>query len=223
LSGRCPLIECLLDDLLIFAFVLFFSPIRLIFASASPAHHLHPRFPRPRPALLHPRPSDGRPLRVQGRLSADSDEADDFDLDFTIGANTRQKISTWRPGRIFSKRRRLPPKASPSPAKRASLQRRAAHRRSHLQLLFERRRAGTDQPDAGFGATLEFGHRLQYDHHYQKLALDEELKRMEEASHNRQLTRSRPFSRFSIVSSPILRDERNPQPRQRLLQRRAHH
>jgi len=38
------------------------------------------------------------------------------------------------------------------------------------------------------GATLEFGHRLQYDHHYQKLALDEELKRMEEASHNRQLT-----------------------------------
>jgi hypothetical protein len=29
-------------------------------------------------------------------------------------------------------------------------------------------------------ATLEFGHRLDYLHHYQKLALDEELKRMEE-------------------------------------------
>ncbi len=28
--------------------------------------------------------------------------------------------------------------------------------------------------------TLEFGRRLQYFHHYQKLALDEELKRMEE-------------------------------------------
>ena len=28
--------------------------------------------------------------------------------------------------------------------------------------------------------TLEFGRRLQYYHHYQKLALDEELKRMEE-------------------------------------------
>jgi len=27
--------------------------------------------------------------------------------------------------------------------------------------------------------TLEFGRRLQYFHHYQKLALDEELKRME--------------------------------------------
>ena len=30
--------------------------------------------------------------------------------------------------------------------------------------------------------TLEFGRRLQYFHHYQKLALDEELKRMEEAA-----------------------------------------
>ena len=32
--------------------------------------------------------------------------------------------------------------------------------------------------------TLEFGHRLDYYLHYQKLALDEELKRMEEMSHS---------------------------------------
>jgi len=30
------------------------------------------------------------------------------------------------------------------------------------------------------GATLEIGRRLDYDHHYQKLALDQELKRMED-------------------------------------------
>ena len=30
--------------------------------------------------------------------------------------------------------------------------------------------------------TLEFGRRLQYFHRYQKLALDEELKRMEDAA-----------------------------------------
>jgi hypothetical protein len=35
-----------------------------------------------------------------------------------------------------------------------------------------------------FEATLEFGRRLDYDHHYQKLALDDELKRMEEVSGN---------------------------------------
>ncbi len=32
----------------------------------------------------------------------------------------------------------------------------------------------------GLSVTLEFGHRLDYDRHYQKLAMDEELKRMEE-------------------------------------------
>lgn len=32
----------------------------------------------------------------------------------------------------------------------------------------------------GLSATLEFGRRLTYDHRYQKLALDDELKRMEE-------------------------------------------
>ena len=35
--------------------------------------------------------------------------------------------------------------------------------------------------------TLEFGRRLQYFHHYQKLALDEELKRMEEAANGQGL------------------------------------
>jgi hypothetical protein len=39
----------------------------------------------------------------------------------------------------------------------------------------------------GLSVTLEFGHRLQYDHHYQKLALDEELKRMEEQARTNQL------------------------------------
>jgi hypothetical protein len=36
--------------------------------------------------------------------------------------------------------------------------------------------------------TLEFGHRLQYFLQYQKLALDEELKRMEELARANQLT-----------------------------------
>jgi hypothetical protein len=31
------------------------------------------------------------------------------------------------------------------------------------------------------GSTIEFGRRLEYDHHYQKLALDEDIKRMEES------------------------------------------
>jgi hypothetical protein len=37
-------------------------------------------------------------------------------------------------------------------------------------------------------ATLEFGRRLEYFHHYQKLALDDELKRMEETAKQNGLT-----------------------------------
>jgi acyl-CoA reductase-like NAD-dependent aldehyde dehydrogenase len=35
--------------------------------------------------------------------------------------------------------------------------------------------------------TLEFGRRLEYDHRYQKLALDAELKRMEEMAKSKNL------------------------------------
>jgi hypothetical protein len=36
-------------------------------------------------------------------------------------------------------------------------------------------------------ATLDYGRRLTYDHHYQKLALDDELKRMEDQARNNEL------------------------------------
>jgi hypothetical protein len=36
-------------------------------------------------------------------------------------------------------------------------------------------------------ATLEFGRRLRYFHRYQKLALNDELKRMEQSSHDNML------------------------------------
>ena len=36
-------------------------------------------------------------------------------------------------------------------------------------------------------ATLEFGRRLEYDHHYQKLALDDQLKRMEDLARRNEL------------------------------------
>ena len=45
--------------------------------------------------------------------------------------------------------------------------------------------------------TLEFGHRLHYDHRYQKLALEQELKGMEE------LTRTSPPVELTAIA-PIL-------------------
>ena len=69
------------------------APIRKPRRSPSRSH-LHPRFPCfPAGALLDSR-SIRWPARYQssGRLSADSDDTDSFDLDFTVTAETRQKI-----------------------------------------------------------------------------------------------------------------------------------
>jgi len=57
-----------------------------------------------------------------------------------------------------------------------------------------------------FGATLEFGRRLDYDQHYQKLALDDELKRMEELSGNNGLQEISAISQTlrNIVDDPSL-------------------
>jgi len=40
----------------------------------------------------------------------------------------------------------------------------------------------------GLGSTLDYGRRLSYSHHYQKLALDEELKQMEAQAQNGELS-----------------------------------
>ena len=55
-------------------------------------------------------------------------------------------------------------------------------------------------------ATLEFGHRLQYDHHYQKLALDEELKHMEEIAHDNELADVRAIQPIleQIIADPSI-------------------
>ena len=135
-------------------------------------------------------PSDG-PARYQssGRLSADSDETDSFDFDFTIAADTRQKIFELA-------------------AKAGYFQKDVDSHHKHIAFTGKKtlgykdaQRSGESTYNyspvpavqeltslmQGLSVTLEFGHRLQYDHHYQKLALDEELKRMEEQARANQL------------------------------------
>jgi len=53
-------------------------------------------------------------------------------------------------------------------------------------------------------STLEFGRRLTYDHRYQKLALDDELKRMEDQARNNELTE---IQSINPVLESIVEDE----------------
>jgi hypothetical protein len=134
--------------------------------------------------------SDGSArYQSSGRLSADSDETDSFDLDFTILAETRQKIFELA-------------------AKAGYFQRDVDSRHKGLAFTGQKTLGYKDSRRTGestynysanpavqdlttllqsLSVTLEFGHRLQYDHQYQKLALDEELKRMEEMARTHEL------------------------------------
>ena len=124
-----------------------------------------------------------------GRLSADSDQTDSFDLGFTVTAETRQKIfelaakagyfqkdvDSHRKGMAFTGKK--------------TLTYQDARRRGETTYNYSSNPAVEDLTSLmqNLSATLEFGHRLQYDHHYQKLALDEELKRMEEMARGNSL------------------------------------
>jgi len=131
-----------------------------------------------------------------GPLSADSEEADpevagndSFDRDFAVGALTRQKIfelaakadyfqkdvDSHHKGLAFTGKKTLAYKDAEHTGE-------STYNYSSIAAVQE-----LTSLMQGLGSTLEFGRRLEYDHHYQKLALDEELKRMEEIAHSHQL------------------------------------
>jgi len=73
-------------------------------------------------------------------------------------------------------------------------------------------------------STLEFGHRLQYDRQYQKLALDDELKRMEEIARANELvevTAIQPILDQIIADQSVINITRARA--QRLLERASGH
>jgi|SRR5208337_1091028 len=133
--------------------------------------------------------SDGSArYQSSGRLPH-SDESDSFDLDVTLAPETRQKIFELA-------------------AKAGYFQKDADSHRKRLAFTGQKTLCYKDAQRSGeatynyspipavqeltslmqsLSVTLEFGHRLEYDHHYQKLALDEELKRMEEIARTNQL------------------------------------
>lgn len=134
--------------------------------------------------------SDGSArYQSSGRLSADSDETDSFDLGFTVAAETRQKIfALAAKAGYFQKDVDSHHKGMAFTGKK-TLTYQDARRSGEATYNYSSNPAVGDLTSLmqNLSATLEFGHRLQYDHHYQKLALDEELKRMEEMARDNQL------------------------------------
>ena len=118
-----------------------------------------------------------------GKLSPDS-EADPFHLDFSVSPATSKTIfdlakrGHYFQGEIDSNKRGLASTGAKTLTyKDAQRSATATYNYSPLAAVQQ-----VTQLFQNLSTTLEFGRRLQYFHRYQKLALDEELKRMEDVA-----------------------------------------
>jgi hypothetical protein len=127
--------------------------------------------------------SDGRGrYECTARISADSDDRESYQTEFNFSDATRARIfdlaaqSHYFSGNIDSGKRKLAFTGAKKLSYKDGLhESEAAFNYSsipavqQLTTLFQ-----------GVAATLDFGRRLEYFHRYQKLALDDELKKMED-------------------------------------------
>lgn len=134
-----------------------------------------------------------------GKISADSDARDDYETNFIFSDANRTRIfelsaqAHYFAGKVDSGNKKL----AFTGAKK--LVYKDAQRNTFAEYNFSSQPA-VQQLTTLFqsvAATLEFGRRLTYFHHYQKLALDDELKRMEDEA------RSGDLAELGAVS-PIL-------------------
>jgi hypothetical protein len=171
--------------------LLFFSSLSCSQTATAPVVSFSLDFPDSQPEHYSIRvQADGRGhYQSNGRLQADSDETDTFELDFTVAGETRQKIfELAAKADYFQKDVGSPHKGMAFTGKK-TLGYKDSRRSGESSYNYSAKPAVQELTTLmqNLSATLEFGHRLQYDRHYQKLALDEELKRMEEMSDSNQL------------------------------------
>jgi len=120
------------------------------------------------------------------KLSSESDSEDSFHSDFTISQAARTRVfdlakrSHYFQEEIDTKNKKLASTGTKvltykdrQKSTRATYNYSPVPSVQELTTFFQ-----------GLSTTLEFGHRIGYDLRYQKLALDDELKKMEEMSHS---------------------------------------
>lgn len=127
--------------------------------------------------------SDGRAhYESSGKISADSDARDEYQTDFTFSDSTRARIfelakqAHYFSGKVDSGNKKL----AFTGAKK--LVYKDGQRNSSADYNYSQQPAVQQLTTLfqSLAATMEFGRRMTYFHRYQKLALDDELKRMED-------------------------------------------
>ena len=174
--------------LLIFSSVLFSSTLAYSQTEGPAVVTFTIDFPTSQPEHYSIRVQSDGLARYQssGRRSPDADETDshendNFGLDFTVAAETRQKIFELAAKAGYFQKDVDSHQKDLAFTGKKTLAYKDARRSGESTYNYSHKPAVQDMTSLmqSLSATLEFGHRLQYDHQYQKLALDEELKRME--------------------------------------------
>ena len=134
-------------------------------------------------------PQSGNATYTSDGKLMEGGEADDFKLDFAVSSATRTHIfelakkAKYFSGEVDSKKKNMAFTGTKVLIyKDGTKENRASYNYSSIAAVQE-----LTELLQNMSSTLEFGRRLEYFHRYQKLALDEELKRMEELANQNQL------------------------------------
>jgi hypothetical protein len=127
--------------------------------------------------------SDGHSTYDSNSKLSDDSEGDPFHLDFVVFGSAGERIfdlakrAHYFQGELDSKKRNLASTGTKTLAYRNAKQNtQASYNYSPIPAVQE-----LTSFFQNLSSTLEFGHRIEYFYRYQKLALDEELKRLEDA------------------------------------------
>jgi len=127
--------------------------------------------------------SDGKAhYESSGKFFPDSEERDSFALECNVSSATRQKIFDLAAKAGYFQKDLDSHRKNMAFTGKKTLAYKDAQRSAESTYNFPSDPAVQELTDVfqNLSATLELGHRLDYDRRYQKLALDEELKRAEE-------------------------------------------
>ena len=134
--------------------------------------------------------SDGRcSYDSNGKLTLQSDVGEPFHLDFTISQPTRDRIFELAKKARYFEGNLDSGKSNIAFTGTKVLGYRDGSRNTHATYNYSTQPAVQQLTSLfqSLSATLEFGQRLDYYHRYQKLALDDETKRMEEMARDNNL------------------------------------
>lgn len=134
--------------------------------------------------------SDGRAsYDSTGKLTPESDAGDPFHTDFTISPATCRRIFDLAANAKYFDRPIDSGKRNLASTGAKVLSYINGDRKTHAEYNYSLIPAVQDLTAIfqNMSTTLEFGRRLEYYQHHQKLALEDELKRMEEMSHDKSL------------------------------------